>query len=66
MFISMIALATSSEAAQWVSSTGQGHIAVFVTGNTTDMVQTAQPWQDMPATAWQPGSDRGEQTDCAA
>lgn len=32
---------TSSEAAQQVSSTGQGHVAAFLTGKTSDT------WQDI-------------------
>ena len=66
MSISMLALITSSEAAQWVGNTGQGHITVFLIGKTSDMAQTAEPWQDISATAWQPASDREEQTDCTA
>lgn len=35
---------------------------VLVTGRTSDMVQTAEPWLDIPAMAWQLRSERGEQT----
>lgn len=58
----MLALTTSSEAAQWVGNSDQGHIAIFVTGETSDLVQTAEPWQDTSATPWQLGGDREEQT----
>jgi len=58
----MLALTTSSEAAQWVGNSEQGHIAVFVTSETRDVVQTAEPWQDTSATPWKMERDRKDQT----
>lgn len=36
--------------------------SVLVMGRTSDMVQTAEPWLDISATAWQLRSEKGEQT----
>lgn len=55
MAITALALTTSSEAAQQVGSTGQGHMAAFLTGETSDT------WQDISGSLagreWQRGAD---------